>query len=63
MADKTVILTKQEIEDAITNYIGIFKESMTFFPYRISEIEEGFDIPETVMFHLNYIPMGTEIRE
>lgn len=57
--DTKVILTKKEIGDAITNYIGIFKKSMSFFPFRISGTDQELHIPDDVMFYLEYIPKGT----
>jgi hypothetical protein len=63
MAIKTHILTKQEIGDAIANYIGVFKEGMTFFPFHIDSTDQELHIPETVMFHMKYIPMGSDIKK
>lgn len=61
--EEVVILTKQEIGDAICNYIGTFKKGMAFFPYRISDTDQPLDIPENVMSRLEYIPKGTKSRE
>ena len=55
----TYILTKKEIGDAIVNYISIFREGKLFYPYYISETDQELHIPESVMFHLDYIPKGT----
>ncbi|MBU2685877.1 MAG: hypothetical protein KKF27_21760 [Gammaproteobacteria bacterium] len=60
---KIAILTKQEIGDAITNYIGIFKEGMSFFPYHITRTDQNLHIPEDVIFFLDYIPKGTKSGE
>jgi len=59
MCDKTVILTKKEIGDAITFWIGMFKEGCSFFPYHISETDAELHIPDTVMFHLRFVPKGS----
>ena len=60
---KHIILTRQEIGEAITNYIGIFKEGCSFFPYRISCTDQELHIPKTVAFVLEYIPKGTKSSE
>jgi|LGOV01.1.fsa_nt_gb hypothetical protein len=63
MSDKIIILTKQEIGNAITNYIGIFKEGMTFFPYYISGTDQELNTPNDVMFYLDYIPKGSKSKD
>lgn len=60
MTDEIVILTKQEIGVAITNYIGTFKKGMSFFPYHIVKTDQELHIPKDVMFFLSYIPKGTK---
>lgn len=63
MENEVVILTRQEIGDAITNYIGIFKRGMAFFPFCIDHTDTELLIPETVMFHLNYVPRGSKSKD
>ena len=63
MNDKIVILTKQEIGDAITMYIGLHKERMLFFPFYITKTDQELHLPEDVMFTLSYIPKGTKSGE
>lgn len=54
-----IILTKEEIGDAIINYIALFVKGKTFFPYRIHQTDPPLKLPETVNFHLEFIPKGT----
>lgn len=59
MEDKNYILTKQEIGNAIVQYIGIFKEGRIFNPFRISWTDRDLNIPESVMFTLSFVPKGS----
>ena len=63
MSDENIILTKQEIGDAITNYIGVFKKGQSFFPYKIIGTDQKLQIPKDVMFFLDYIPKGSTIEK
>ncbi len=66
MDEGPVILTKQEIGDAIVNYIGIFKKgrgTLSFFPYHISDVDTELHIPDSVMFTLKFVPKGSRIVE
>ena len=56
-------LTKKEIGDAIVNYIGIYLEGVGFFPHSISDTDEKVTLPDSVTFHLEYIPKGTLVKE
>jgi hypothetical protein len=58
--DEIVILTKQEIADAIVQYLGLLKKGRSFFPYRISKTDPELHIPSTVTFFLDFIPKGTK---
>lgn len=60
MSDKTVVLTKKEIGEAITHWIGMFKEGCSFFPYHISGTDTELHIPDTVMFQLDLTPRGSK---
>ena len=60
MNNISVILTKKEIAEAIVNYIGIFKEGKSFFPFRILSTDVELHIPPDVIFNLEYIPKGTK---
>jgi hypothetical protein len=55
---EAVILSRDEIATAIVNYIGLKKGSL-FFPYRIEHTDIPLDIPDSVMFFLEFIPKGT----
>ena len=57
---KVYRLTRQEIGDAITNYIGTFIEKQGFFPFRISDTDERIKLPNTVTFQLELIPEGSK---
>lgn len=57
---KCYFLTKQEIADAIVNYIGVFKEGSGFFPYRIINTNKPLHLPEKITFMLEYMPKGSK---
>lgn len=61
--NKSYILTKQEIADAIVFYIGVHKDGSGFFPYKITGTDQELHIPKDVMFHLEYIPRGTKTED
>ena len=52
-------LTKKEIGEAIVNYIAIFYEHSAFFPYEITDTDEKIELPDSITFHLDYVPKGT----
>lgn len=54
-------LTKREIAEAITAYIGTHKKNQSFFPYRISA--SSLQVSETEDFQLTFIPKGTFIKD
>ena len=60
---KTYKLSKKEVGDAIVNYIGIFKEGMSFFPYRISKIGGLVNKTDKVYIELEYISKGSKTEE
>ena len=55
-------LTKQEIGDAITRYIGL-QEDKSFFPFHISGTDEHLVLPEEVSFHLEMVERGSKIGD
>ena len=62
MMQKAIVLTKEEIGDAIVNFIGVYKEGQIFFPYRV-EGTDMKDLPDKVMFHLEMVPKGAKAED
>ena len=61
--DEVVKLTRQEIGDAIVNYIGTFKKGMSFFPYKITGTDYYLSVQDVVPFTIEYIPKGTKSKD
>ena len=55
-----VMLSKEEIGEAIVNYIGIFKKGKAFFPFYITGTDQELHLPNDVMFYLEYVPRGSK---
>lgn len=58
--DETIILTREDIGNAIVYWVGIFKRQQCFFPYHIKGTDTELHIPDSVMFHLGFVPMGSK---
>ncbi len=56
------VLSKKEIGDAITHYIGMSQKT-SFFPFHISATKENIVLPEEVSFRLKMVPKGAKIGE
>lgn len=63
IVDEKVVLTKEEIGDAISMYIGTFKKGKSFYPYFICDTEARLNMPDSVTFSMSYIPKGTRDLE